>query len=99
MAFLYPYAELLGMDVRYREDNGEHHQWIESTLRPRMTTWTTDLYHHDAAPPGNDRLLACPIAESYAGLNATCGGYPSAKRKVLSGKPILHAGVEDGDWA
>merc|ERR1719399_1671041 len=45
--FLYPFQELLGLDLQYREDTGGHHQWLDVVLRPNMTGLAIDLYRAD----------------------------------------------------
>eukprot|EP00913_Durusdinium_trenchii_P002627 g2433.t1 len=76
-AFLFPFAQVLGLDVKYRggyswggvnmgepadETVEERHQWLEVTLRPSLQSYVCDLWVADAV--GND-ALKWPISEAY----------------------------------
>lgn len=90
LAFLYPFAEVLGLDVFYREDAGGHHQWLEFCTRPSMCTFLCDLYREDGPQGGAGLLLAEPRRPGDDRI-------PALEPKVLTGRPIHTAPVEDGD--
>jgi len=97
-AFLYPWQDLLGIDLRYRggfcftskfdgvvQEAPENHQWLEFTTRPSMNMYTTDLYRSDGASSKDMRelLLTTPAESVY-----TDGLYPHGKLMVLTGKQV-----------
>lgn len=100
--FLYPFSELLGLDLQYREDTGGHHQWLDVVMRPSMAGLVVDLYHADGyakAHEGRDgsHLLVTPTDEHYTGADVSSSGYPCLKPRALSGKPVVVSALEDGD--
>jgi len=100
--FLYPFSELLGLDLQYREDTGGHHQWLDVVMRPSMVGLVVDLYRADGfakAHKGHDghHLLTTPTDEHYAGADASSSDYPCLKPRPLSGKPVVLSALEDGD--
>lgn len=78
-AFLYPYRNMLGIDLKYRGGTSsganntiEEHQWLELTFRPSMKTYVCDIWYeginHDS------RYLCMPIKEAYQNLT-----YPNGR--------------------
>lgn len=94
--FLYPFTELLGLDMQYREDTGGHHQWLDVVMRPNMTGLVVDLYRADGYAKTHDgppnHLLITPAEEHYADAWLPC-----CKPRPLSGKPVVVSAIEDGD--
>jgi len=132
-AALLPFTEVLSVDLRYREDQGGHHQWLEFTLLgpANPETFVCDLYREHTArlmrgagegrgikrsigkgrreerKEGEidrsngfvDEVLVQPIATAYdSWMGANCHGLvPAPFLKVLTGRPIRAAALEDGD--
>lgn len=76
-AFLLPFAQALGIDIKYRggfhfnrgetvSNEIERHQWLELTLRPSMKTIVCDLWH--AGVNDDDSWLTMPSEVAYEGI-------------------------------
>ena len=75
-AYLLPFSELLGFDVKYRggysfsgigdtvNNDIERHQWVEVTCRPSMETYCVDLQFEGALE--NDKYVCWSATECYS---------------------------------
>jgi hypothetical protein len=82
-SFVYPFKDILGIDIRYRggfsfgaggpsSNEVERHQWVEFTCRPSMKTFVVDLwYEGDCKQPA---YLTYPVELAYKELF-----YPNGK--------------------
>lgn len=78
-SFLYPFSNILGIDLKYREgtcgkrnNNVAEHQWLELTCRPSMQTFTCDLWFEGVHQEPS--WLTQPADNTYAGTL-----YPNGK--------------------
>ena len=90
-AFLYPFRNILGIDLKYRggysfgglgegdsvSNEIERHQWLEVTCRPSMETFICDLWYEGVHEDAE--YLTTPIDLAYSGVM-----YPN-------GKLIIHS--------
>ena len=99
-AFLTPFAPLLGLDMAFREDGAQSHQWCEVTCRPAMDTYVVDLYREDGrlksgANPRGPSLLRLPAAEAYG--HDGDQPFPADTPKTLTGRRLIVAALEPAD--
>ena len=79
-AFLYPFRNLLGIDLKYRGGTSsgtanniiEEHQWIELSFRPSMKTYVCDIWYEGIK--GDSSYVCKQIRDAYQILT-----YPNGK--------------------